>query len=246
MPQRLTETLPVPPSLLRRPAFALAAGIASLTLTTIQGCYREGFDAWHQAISALSLGRGGWLQMINLTTFGLVVLTTTSAWRQILAGARGGTSYPVLTALVGLGFIGVGLIRQDPAPGYDPDGLGLKAPTPLGLAHLAIAGVAAVCSVAALLVMAARLARDPAWRHWTLYSWVAALSVIGCVTVYAVWSVQSTGFAGTFERAAMLAPMLWMFAFLRRLYRGAPLMVANTEGTARSGSLQNDLIPPAA
>jgi hypothetical protein len=43
----------------------------------------------------------------------------------------------------------------------------------------------------------------------------------------------------------MVAPMLWMFAFLRRLYRGVPLMVAITEGRARSGSLQSDLIPPA-
>jgi hypothetical protein len=223
----------------------LAVGVASLALTTIQGCYRDGFDSRHQAISALSLGPGGWLQMINLTAFGLVVLTTVSTWRQILAGARGGSSYPVLTALVGLGFIGVGLIRQDPAPGYDPDGLALKTPTLLGLAHLAIAGVVALCSVLALLVMAARLARDPAWRYWVLYSWGTALSIVGCVTVYAVWSVRPTGLAGTFERAAMVAPMLWMFAFLRRLYRGAPLIVASTEGTAGPGSPQSDLIPPA-
>ena len=219
-------TLPVPPPLLRRLSIALAAGVLSLLITTLQGAMREGFDPWHQAISALSLGPGGWLQMLNLIAFGLVVLTTVSPWRRILAGARGGTAYPVLTALVGLSFIGVGLIRQDPAPGYDPEGLMLEAPTPLGLTHLAIAGVAALCSIAALLVIAARFAGDSTWPRWTLYSAVTAFIVVGCVAVYAVWSVKPTGFAGAFERAAMLAPMCWMFAFLRRLHRGVPLMHA--------------------
>lgn len=220
----MTNTVPVPPLLRRRLWIALAGGVLSLAITTVQGVCRQDFDAWHQAISALSLGPGGWLQMVNLMAFGVVVLTTISPWRTILAGGRGGTAYPVLTALVGFAFIGVGLIRQDPAPGYDPERLLLTAPTPPGLAHLAIAGVAVLASVAALLVMAARFAGDPVWRRWSLYSCGTALFVIACVTVYGVWSVQPTGFAGTFERAAVVAPLLWMFAFLRRLQRGVPLM----------------------
>ena len=131
----------------------------------------------------------------------------------------------MLTALVGVSFIAAGMIPQDPAPGYDPDNLALQAPTARGLAHLAVAGVAALSSVAGLFVMAARLARNPAWRGWALYSCVAAVAVIGCVAVFGVWSVKPSGYAGTFERGAMVVPMLWMFAFLRRLSGGAPLMV---------------------
>jgi hypothetical protein len=204
----------------------LVGGVASLALTAVVGALRENFNPWHQAMSALSLGPGGWLQMVNMIVFGLVVLTTVGPWRQILAGGRGAVAYPVLTALVGVCFIGVGLIRQDPAPGYNPEKLMLTAPTPLGLMHLAIAGVAAVSSVAALFVIAARLARDPAWPRWAWYSTATALLVIACIAVYAVWSIQPTGFAGTFERAAMVAPLVWLFAFLRRLRRGVPLMIA--------------------
>lgn len=236
---------PVPPLLLRRPTFALAVGVASFFLTTLQGCYRPGFDPWHQAVSALSLGPGGWLQMINLTTFGLVLLTTVRAWERILRGAPGGRSYPLLTALVGFGFIGVGLIPQDPAPGYNPEGVLSVAPTPLGLAHLAIAGVAALSSVVGLFVMARRLSRDPLWRHWPLYSSLTALTVVVCITVYGIWSVRPTGFAGTFERAAILAPMLWMFAFLRRLHRGTPLMVSDTRDHVPRSSLPK-FVPPVA
>jgi hypothetical protein len=177
-------------------------------------------------MSALSLGPGGWIQMINLTAFGFMVLATVSPWRRILAGGRGETAYPVLTALIGMSFIATGLIQQDPAPGYDPAGLALAKATPTGLAHIAIAGVAALSSVIGLLVIAVRLGRDPAWAHWAFYSCVTALVVVLCVTTYGVWSVQPSGFAGAFERGAMVVPMVWMFAFLRRLYRGAPLMVS--------------------
>ena len=221
--------------------------MVSLAITTIQGVYRQDFDAWHQAISALSLGPGGWLQMVNLVAFGVVVLTTISPWRKILAGGRGGTAYPVLTALVGISFIGVGLIRQDPAPGYDPERLLLAAPTPSGLAHLAIAGVAVLASVAALFVMAARFAGDPAWPGWPLYSCATALFVVACVTVYGVWSVQPSGFAGTFERAAVIAPLLWMFAFLHRLQRGVPFMSvpATLESARTVRPLASAGVPPA-
>jgi hypothetical protein len=228
----VATTTPVPHELLRRLSIGLAGGALSFAVTTVQGAYREGFNPWHQAVSALSLGPGGWLQMLNLLAFGAAVLITVSPWRQVLRGARGETAYPLLTALVGISFIAVGLIRQDPAPGYDPAGLHLKAPSPEGLAHLAIAAIAALSSVGALCVMAARLARDPAWRHWTLYSSITAVVIVACIAVYAVWSVKPSGFAGTFERGAMVAPMLWMFLFLRRLYRGAPFMVVLPAQTA--------------
>ncbi|MBL0937710.1 MAG: DUF998 domain-containing protein [Gemmatimonadaceae bacterium] len=219
---------PVARTLLTRLSFGLAAGVISFALTTVQGVLRDGYDSWHQAISALALGPGGWLQMLNLTVFGAVLLTTVSPWRRILSGGIGAVAYPALTALVGVSFMVLGLVRQDPAPGYDPEGLAHTVPTAAGLVHLAIAGVAAFSSVASLFVMASRFAAnantDTAWPRWALYSRATALVVVVCVVVYGVWSVESSGYAGTFERMAMLAPMVWMFALLRRLYRGVPIM----------------------
>jgi hypothetical protein len=224
----MSDTNPVPRPLVRRLWIAPTAGVASLVLTTIQGAVRPEYDPWQQAVSALSLGPGGWLQMLNLIGFGAAVLTTVPAWRRVLAGGRGETVYPLVTALLGAGFVAVGVLPQDPAPGYDPAGLALKAPTLHGLAHLAIAGIAALSSVVGLFVIAARVKGDPAWRRWPFYSVTAALVVVACVAAYAVWSTRATGFAGTFERGAMVVPMIWTFMFLRRLTRGTPLVVANT------------------
>jgi hypothetical protein len=46
------------------------------------------------------------------------------------------------------------------------------------------------------------------------------------VVVYTVWSTKATGFAGVFERLAILASPAWALAFARRLGTGVPFMIA--------------------
>jgi hypothetical protein len=202
---------------------ATALGAMSFAITIALGALRDGYDAWHQAVSALSLGPGGWVQSLNLIAFGIIVLTTAPVWRRVLAGGKGAAAYPIATAILGVSFIVVGIIPQDPAPSYDPAGLALQAPTPTGLAHLAVAGVAALSSVVGLFVMAARFSGDSEWRGWSTYSRLAAIATIACIVVYGIWSTRASGFAGTFERGAFVIPMIWTFAFLHRLSTGARL-----------------------
>jgi hypothetical protein len=221
----MSDTVPVPPALVRGLWYAVGAAVPFIAVTAIQGLVRPGYDSWHQAVSALSLGPGGWVQVVNLVAFGVVVAMTAPIWRRILAGGKGATAYPALTAVIGVSFCIVGLVPQDPAPGYDPMGLALDAPTARGLVHLAVAGVAALCSVASLFVMAARFAGDRHWPGWPAYSRVMALLVITCVTIYGVWSTRASGLAGTFERLAILIPLVWTVTVLHRLGAGTPFMV---------------------
>ena len=222
-PGPVTE-LPVPRALLRRLWLALLGVAAFIAVALVQAAVRPGFDVWHQAVSALSLGSLGWVQDLNFTFLGLVLLSTVPVWRRILRGGKGATAYPALTALAGGSFIALAFLPQDPAPGYDPEQLALTAPSAMGLLHLAVAGVAAAASVAALFVMASRLAGDPAWPGWPEYTRAIALLTAVCIVVYAVWSTRPSGFAGTFERLAIILPAVWAFTFLRRLRAGAPLV----------------------
>lgn len=219
----MTEA-PVPRALLRRLWLALLGLATFIAVALVQGAVRPGFDVWHQAISALSLGPGGWVQNLNFIFLGLVLFSTVPVWRQILRGDRGAAAYPTLTALAGGSFIAVAWLPQDPAPGYDPEQLALAAPTAVGLLHLAMAGVAAAASVAALFVMASRFAGHPAWRGWAAYTRAIAILTTVCIVVYAIWSTRASGFAGTFERLAIILPAVWAFTFLRRLRAGAPLV----------------------
>lgn len=220
----MSNTHPVPQRLRRRLWYVVGAAALFLTTACAEGARRPDYDAWHQAVSALSLGPGGWVQMLNFFVFGIIVLTSVSVWRQLLAGGRGAKALPILTALSGASLIICGVFPQDPAPGYDPAGLALTEPSLVGLLHLAAAGVGAVSAVATLLVMAARFHNDAAWRGWSAYSIMLAVAMTVCVAIYAVWSTAATGYAGTFERIALSISPLWLLTFVSRLEAGTPLM----------------------
>lgn len=84
--------------------------------------------------------------------------------------------------------------------------------------------MAAACSVALLLILASRLSGDAQWRGWPRYTRGAAGATVACVIVYGIWSTQPSGYAGSFERAAIIIPTLWGASFLHRLGRGVPFM----------------------
>jgi hypothetical protein len=163
--------------------------------------------------------------VVNFVVFGVVVLTTVAVWRTVLAGGCGSAAVPVFTALSGMSLVACGLIPQDPAPGYDPAGLALTAPTLPGLIHLAAAAVGAAGSIGSLAILAARFRGDPLWRGWAAYSVIIAVVMITCIAVYAFWSTSATGFAGLFERIALSMGPLWLLTFLVRLESGTPFMI---------------------
>jgi len=198
-----------------------------LVAVFVQGAARPGYDAWQQSISALSLSEQGWVQDLLFALLGAALLSTVSTWHRVLRGGIGDRAYPALIALLGLSLIAAAWWPQDPAPGYDPERLGLELPTTSGLLHLAAAGVGAVSSVSALLVMAARFKTQSEWQRWVGPTRFCAVVTAVCVTVYAVWSVQPSGFAGTFERLVVVVPGAWGFAFTRRLGQGVPFMLIN-------------------
>lgn len=224
----MIDLSPVARSDCRRLWYAVLATGIFLIAAFVQGAMRPGYDEWHQSISALSLGPAGWVQNFFFFVLGTALLSTMPVWRRILAGGIGARVYPVLTGLVGLSLIAAGWVPQDPAPGYDPELLGHALPTPTGLLHLAVAGIGAGSSCAALFVMASRFAALPNWRAWAVYSRAAGALTLVCVAVYAVWSTQPSGLAGSFERLVVIIPGAWGCALVTRLSAGTPFVVSRT------------------
>jgi hypothetical protein len=109
---------PVPTRLL---LWLTCGTLGSLLFTTtylIEGATRPDYSAWQQAISALSLGPGGWVQQVNFVVFGVMTIWTAFAWRVFLQGGPGAMWYPILRGLQGLALIVDGFFSQDPALGY--------------------------------------------------------------------------------------------------------------------------------
>jgi hypothetical protein len=124
----------VPRVLLLWLTFGLAGAVLFTIVYLIEGAIRPGYNAWQQAISALSLGPGGWIQQANFVVFGACTLGMAFAWRKVLKGGVYALVYPLIRGIEGLALIMVGFFSQDPAPGYPP-GAVLTTPTLHGEIH---------------------------------------------------------------------------------------------------------------
>lgn len=195
--------------------------LGSLLFTTtylIEGATRPGYDAWQQAISALSLGPGGWVQQVNFVVFGVIILWTTFAWRKLLKGGVGATWYPIMRGFEGLGLIIDGFFSQDPA-GY-PGGVFLTSPTFHAVIHQIFAFVSITAIAVGFFVLAWRFAREPHWRGWAAYSMITGILTIVFITIFGIANGQHSAIAGLFERISTSLGTLWGILFFIRLWTG--------------------------
>lgn len=210
---------PVPTALLLWLSLGTLGSVLFTTTYLIEGVTRPDYSAWQQAISALSLGPGGWVQQVNFVVFGLITISTAFAWRILLKGGVGANWYPIFRALEGLGLIVDGFFSQDPAFGY-PKGAALTV-TLHGRIHVIFAFVSITAIALGFFVLARRMANEPGWRGWTTYSVITGLLTIVFIATFGALNGQHSEIAGFFERLATSLGTVWGLVFLIRLWTGA-------------------------
>ncbi|MDQ2885022.1 MAG: DUF998 domain-containing protein [Chloroflexota bacterium] len=198
--------LPLVKPLSRSLLILLTCGTVGSLLFTItylvEGVTRPDYNAWQQAVSALSLGAGGWVQQVNFVFFGLVTIIMAFVWHLILKGGVGALWYPILRCLEGIGMIADGFFSQDAAPGY-PRGAILTSPTLHGTIHNLFAYVCITAIAVGYFVLARRFAQEPHWgRGWAIYSVITGLLTILLIAAFGALTSQHSAIAGLFERLA--------------------------------------------
>lgn len=182
----------------------------------IAGATRPGYDPWRQAISALSLGPGGWVQQANFIGLGALLVISAFGWRQTLQPGTGSRAYPVLKGLTGISLIGAGFFAQDPAPGYPP-GAVQTAPTLHGDIHQICAFVSVTALSLSCFVLARRLALEPRWRGWAAYVVISGILILVFISIFGALSAQASSIAGLFERLMAGAAALLSLLVITRL-----------------------------
>jgi Protein of unknown function (DUF998) len=216
-----TALRPVPHALLLWLTVGVAGAVLFTTTYLIEGATRPSYNGWQQAISALSLGPGSWIQQANFVVFGVCTLCLAGAWRKILKGGVGALSYPLIRGIEGLVLILVGFFSQDPAPGYPP-GTTLTPPTLHGEIHLIGAFVIVGAMVLGFFVIAWRFAKDLHWWRWAVYSVISAILTLVFMALFGM--AQHSGYAGLFERLATNTETIWGVLLLARLWAGTKFM----------------------
>ncbi|MFG2873834.1 DUF998 domain-containing protein [Streptomyces sp. NPDC048337] len=148
-------------------ACGAAAGPLFLGVGLIQGLTREGFDFTRNAISQLSLGDLGWIQVTAFFAAGTLVIAGAVGLRRALGEGPGHRAAPWLVGVFGASFLVSGVFVADPGAGF-PAGTPDSATPTLsvhGAVHMAAGMVGYLALCAAFLVLARHFAvrRQRGW-----------------------------------------------------------------------------------
>ncbi|GAA2266397.1 hypothetical protein GCM10010430_59270 [Kitasatospora cystarginea] len=192
----------------------LAGGIGGgplfLGLGLVQGLTRDGFDFTRNAISQLSLGELGWIQVVDFLLTGSLLVAGAVGMRRALRGGPGVTWVPRLIGVFGASFLVCSAFRADPGAGF-PAGTPASSTVTLsahGTVHM-LGGMVGYLSLCAAFVV---LARHFAVRQ--LRGWAVACRLMPVVVL--------AGFAGSaatvmaFTAGAGLG-LVWLTAVSARL-----------------------------
>lgn len=154
----------------------IAAGPLYIAVGLAQALTREGFDMRRHALSLLSNGDLGWIQIVNFLLSGALVLAGAIGVRRLLHPGRAGTWGPILLFGWALGLIGAGIFVADPGGGFPPG-----AETPSGgmsrdgMLHFVFGALGFYSLTAACLVFARRFAGlgHRAWAGYSAFTGVA-------------------------------------------------------------------------
>ncbi len=216
----------------------MCAPVGSVLFTTaylIEGATRPGYNAWQQAISALSLGHGGWVQVVNFLVYGLFVCCSAVGWRAALKPGVGAVLVPFFEGLTGLSLIVCGIFSQDPAPGY-PLGAMIPLVTTHGFIHLISSIVAMTSLIAVCFVLAWRFAKEPHWRTWAVYAVISGMLTMVFMAGFGASMAHGAnglfvGPAGLFERLALVSHSILMILLVARLYAGTGCVSPQSENS---------------
>ena len=186
------------------PLFAVVALAQALT--------RPGFDLTRQAVSMLSLGGDGWIQIANFLVAGFLALACATGVRRALRGRPGGTWAPRLLCAYGAGLIAGGLFHPDAGSGFPPG-------TPTGQSvvrswHGALHMTFGMLAFIALIVACFVLARY--YRSCGRRQWATASRFVGAVFAACVLGSAAPGGSLTLFVGATTA-MVWIAIIARQL-----------------------------
>ena len=197
--------------------------VAFVAVFLVEGLVRPGYDAMRLQVSYLSLGEGGWVQVLSFLMCGGLVVAFAVALRRVLGGGAGSTFGPLGVGFAGAGLIIAGLFSTAPAFGYPPgtpDGFPTELPT---TAYLHVIG--AFCffggTIVAPLVLARRFRREHDGL-WVIYSVVTALMVwffLGASSADATGTPFFPETVGLYQRVAIVAGLAWIALLAGRCLR---------------------------
>jgi hypothetical membrane protein len=209
LPVRITKSLL---------GYGVIAGPIYVIVAAAQMVSREGYDPTRHAVSQLSNGDFGWIQVTNFLVTGAMTVAAAVGVRRATGPGRTSAWASGLLAAYGIGVFAAGIFRADPSDGFPPGTpAGMGEMSRHGLAHFAVAGLGFACLVGACVVLGSWFAHrdEPSW------AWFSRITGLVFASAF-VWLSSGSGGAGSilvFTGAVVLV-WAWLAAVSVKLYRG--------------------------
>ncbi len=193
----------------------IIAPVVFVTLFTIEGWLRAGYNPMSMFVSELSLGSWGWMQIANfLITGTLIFLFGRGVAKQFTTGkaAKVGT---VCLQIIGLSLIASGPFITDPSVMFNQTSIH-------GIIHGIFGAIVFSLMPVTCFVFFLRFRRDTSWRvfaWWTLAIGVFLVIGIGFLKVSQFPQSNLFAWKGLIQRVILMSYMAWLFVFATQLFR---------------------------
>jgi hypothetical protein len=191
----------------------ILAPIIFVSVFTVEGALRNGYDPMRMYISALSLGNRGWIQISNFIVLGLLLFIFTlglSKEFQTGKASRGGI---ITLYIISVLFFISGPFVMDPTE-TPADQMSVH-----GLIHGLSGGIVFLLMPIIIFIFLRRFFSDNNWqsfRWWTLILGVIEATGVIIFTYVSKIPVEQNAYInllGFFQRIALIPFMVWVFIF---------------------------------
>jgi Protein of unknown function (DUF998) len=215
-----------------------------VSLFTVIGARRAGYDWRRHAVSSLAVDREGWTQRANFIVAGVLYCVAAQGLAQSPKKAVGSSVVPAIVLAAGVGLIGSGLFVTDPVAGFPPSELtpngvvAQAAPTRSGTLHnlcaipifLGIPAAAAICAGSGVR------RRE---LQWAAYCAGSAITMVGMSALFGAAFAGAPRLAargGVLQRLSIATGFGWLSALSLRALRASRA----SKTWARSGRVEPD------
>jgi hypothetical protein len=101
-------------------ACGVVAGPLFIVAALAQMPFRPGFHPARDAVSLLSIGNLGWIQVVNFLVTGALYIACATGMRRLVRTGPGRRWIPALLYVCGAGIAGGGVFHPDPGDGFPP------------------------------------------------------------------------------------------------------------------------------
>ncbi len=184
-----------------------------VTVFSLEGWLRPGYDPRSTFISELSIGPRGWIQIVNFIILGTLFLVFTWGVAAEFREGKASKAGPILLTIIGFSFLVSGPLVTDLA-GTPRDQMSLH-----GILHGIFGALVFSLSPVSCFVFWRRFRQDQNWRRlqgWTLAAGIittAAVILLSIATKMPVTPNAFTPWNGLIQRMVIIPYLIWIFFF---------------------------------